>query len=121
MNIGGDGDATGDAVDLLTWTAAAGCGATYLAARPAELATRPLDRASVRAISTVILVRGLHDEGVRRRIGARVARLRRACDTGTARLGGGRSPGWTSRPGADDRGLLLAVLAALRDEAAGDA
>ena len=118
MIVGGDGDATGDGVDLMSWVDAAERAAVHLAARPAELATRPLDRASCTAISTAMLVRGLHDEAIRGRISRRIADLRRACAAGTVGLGGGSSPSWTSEPGAQDRGLLLAVLGALRDEAA---
>jgi len=114
---GGDGDVTGSAPDLMAWTSAANAGCVWLAARPEELASRPLDAASVRAMVGVMVVRAVHDEEGRARIARRVTALRRASERGTAGRVRGPAPAWTARADAEDRALLLVLLAALRDAA----
>lgn len=116
--IGGfDGDATGTAPDLMAWTTAAEAGCVHLAAHPEELASRPLDAPSVRAMVAVMVVRSLHDEAGRERIARRVTALRWASALGTVGRGGGPAPAWTANADAEDRGLLLVLLGALRDAA----
>lgn len=113
--IGHDGGPLGDpAREVLRWTEAANLGALHLAGDLARLVSGDLDALSVKAIVSALLTRSLGGQEPRpERVAARLRSLSAAEERSDGQPG--ESPAWTREPGADDRALLIVLVAALRD------